>query len=151
MGRTLQTGQPGGEDHPRARLSEDDVKVIRDRLSAGDHQVDIARDFHIDPSHVSHIASGRTWSHVGGPIKQVKKRGSQRASSKLTEEDIPTIIRRIDRGASLSAVARDFGVGRTTIADIWYGRRWAHVPRPQQPSSRQPVYSSLYKKDGESP
>jgi transposase-like protein len=144
VGRRLQTGQPAGAQHPRARLTEDDVRAIRARLEAGDRQVDIARDYDLDPSHVSHIAAGRTWAHLGPPIKVAKLRGSQRKSAKLTEDDIPAILSRIERGASLIAVARAFGVGRTTISDIWHGRRWTHVPRPATSGPRRPVYEEAF-------
>jgi DNA invertase Pin-like site-specific DNA recombinase len=77
-----------------------------------------------------------------GGVQRVKKRGSQRHSSKLTEEDIPIILQRIERGESLASVARAYGVGRTTIADIWHGRRWTHVERPQR--RRRAVYEDIY-------
>ena len=147
MPRTLKTGQPGGSKHPRAKLTEEDVLVIRRRLAAGDRQADIAQDFNISPSQVSRIKNGSSWG--GRPISSPERRGSDRASAKLTEEDIPVILHRINLGDSLSAVARAYGVGRTTIADIWYGRRWTHVPRPQsvsptKPQERRPVYDDLY-------
>jgi hypothetical protein len=142
--RQLRRGQPAGEKHPQARLTEDDVRTIRERLAAGDRQADIARDYGIDPSHVAHIRAGRAWQHTGPPVGTTERRGSSRPSSKLTEADIPNIILRIERGSSLTAVARMYGVGRTTIADIWYGRRWKHVPRPTMTGPRKPVYADLY-------
>ena len=67
-----------GDDHParripglrqgtrngRHRITEDDVRAIRALLAAGTRWIDIAAEFGISKPAVSHIAAGRTWSHV---------------------------------------------------------------------------------------
>lgn len=53
-----------GNDHPRATLSNDDVQAIRLRLSLGDRQVDIARDFGVTQAQISRIKRGDSWSHL---------------------------------------------------------------------------------------
>lgn len=138
MARRLKPGQPAGEKHASARLTEDQVQEILRRLVAGDKQAAIAADFGVSRSHVSHIRRGRSWTHLGGAPAQ-ERQGSRRASAKLTEADIPVIVERIEAGESVSDVARSYGVGKTTIADIWHGRRWKHVPR-----ARTPVWEDLY-------
>lgn len=56
---------PGqGSRHHAARLSEDDVRVIRRRIADGDRYIDIAADFKICKATVSHIANGRLWKNV---------------------------------------------------------------------------------------
>lgn len=47
-----------------ARLREADVAQIKYRLRAGERRDDIAADFGVCKSTVSHIATGRSWSHV---------------------------------------------------------------------------------------
>jgi hypothetical protein len=141
MPRTLRRGQQAGQEHPAAKLTETQAKEILARLEAGELQKDLADEYGVTPSCICHLAAGTSWPHLGG-VKQEVKRGSARPSAKLTEEDIPVIIRRVERGESLTAVARSYSVGRTTIADIWYGRRWTHVPRPT--SRRRAVYEDLY-------
>jgi DNA-binding XRE family transcriptional regulator len=117
--------------------------MILTRIAAGELQKDLAAEYGVTPSCISHLARGTSWPHLGGvPSGRPKKRGSQRRCSKLTEEDIPIILRRVERGESLAAVARAYGVGRTTIADIWHGRRWTHVERPQR--RRRAVYEDIY-------
>ena len=142
MSRHLQRGQPKGQEHSQAKLTEDQVREILRRLAAGERQQDLAEAFGVTPSNVSHIKRGVSWAHLGG-AQAPQRLGSQRPSAKLTERDVPVILRRVENGESMSAVARAFGVGRTTISDIWHGRRWAHVPRTTRRTRRR-VYEDLY-------
>ena len=58
-----------GEKHPSAKLTEDDVRNIRQRLAKHDRQKDIAADYGVARGTIASIAQGRSWSHqhVGGP------------------------------------------------------------------------------------
>ena len=143
MTRQLSRGQPKGQKHARAKLSEDDVKTILKRLSQGEKQQVLADEYEVSRSNISRIKTGDTWSHLGGTEIPARV-GSDRGSSKLTEDDVKLILDRIERGESLSAVARAFQVGRTTVADIWHGRRWKHIPRKTS-TRRRKVYDGLYK------
>lgn len=44
-----------------ARLKPEDVLAIKGKVSAGVRQADVAREYGINPSHVSKIVSGRKW------------------------------------------------------------------------------------------
>lgn len=57
-------GFRSGERNGRHRITEDDVRAIRALLAAGTRWIDIAAEFGISKPTVSHIAAGRTWSHV---------------------------------------------------------------------------------------
>ena len=50
------------DGYPGSTLTADQVVLIKRRISAGDFQKDIARDFNIDPSSVSNIKTRRYWS-----------------------------------------------------------------------------------------
>lgn len=50
-----------GEKNACARLSWDDVTEIRRLASIGVRQADIARQYAVDPSNISHIVAGRLW------------------------------------------------------------------------------------------
>lgn len=54
-------------------------------------------------------------------------RGSERAHSKLTEDDVREIRARLADGATHLHIARAFGVHRSTIYDIAVGKKWRHV------------------------
>lgn len=53
-----------GEGILWARLTENDVQIIRQRASNGDTKAAIARAFGVDRTTVRHVIAGRTWKHV---------------------------------------------------------------------------------------
>ena len=53
-----------GEAHPRARLTERDVREVRRRYALGESQRDIAKATGISRSHVGEIVRRERWSHV---------------------------------------------------------------------------------------
>lgn len=53
-----------------------------------------------------------------------KNRGEQVASSKLTEQDVRSIKRRLATGEMQKHIAADFNVYQSTISDIATGRQW---------------------------
>ena len=59
-GRGRYPGHPG-ERNGGAKLTEQSVSAIRERISRGDTQKEIAVTFGIDPSVVSRIKSGKAW------------------------------------------------------------------------------------------
>jgi hypothetical protein len=50
-----------GERHGRARFSEDDIVAIRADTRS---QIEIAKEYGVHESTISHIKTRRTWSHV---------------------------------------------------------------------------------------
>lgn len=64
-GKTTRPSQPvRGEMHFWAKLTEDDVRSIRDLAAIGQTQRAIAGQFHIAPSRVCDIVNRRSWAHV---------------------------------------------------------------------------------------
>lgn len=55
---------PHGEAAPWSRLSEDDIRTIRDLHASGITQADIAHRFGVDRSHVSNIVHRKRWVHI---------------------------------------------------------------------------------------
>lgn len=53
-----------GSNHPNAKLTEDDVMMIKQRLQQGDRGIVIARDFAVSRKLITEIKSGRAWRHV---------------------------------------------------------------------------------------
>lgn len=53
-----------GERHPKAKLTERDIPVIRKAVQAGFNQKDIARSFGVSQATVSNIANRLQWKHV---------------------------------------------------------------------------------------
>ena len=63
-GRTLGFASMKGEDHTQAKLTEEDVVVIKTRLRGGHKQKQIAKDFGVDSSVISRISTGKIWKDV---------------------------------------------------------------------------------------
>ena len=61
-----------GEASANAKLTEDDVLKIRERAIAGETFKSIAADFGVSNVNIANVATGKTWTNVGGPL--VKKR-----------------------------------------------------------------------------
>ena len=55
---------PKGEKHPEAKITKDQAIEIKERLSNGERQIDIAEDYPISRWMISKIARGRCWTHV---------------------------------------------------------------------------------------
>lgn len=53
-----------GEDHGMAKLTEDDVRVIRQKYKAGESAYALAREFGVHHTTAHRAAIGRTWRHV---------------------------------------------------------------------------------------
>lgn len=64
-----------GSRHVGARLTEADVYAMRVRFATGETQPVLASVYGIGEAYVSAIVNGRTWKHVGGPIKTHNRPG----------------------------------------------------------------------------
>ena len=53
-----------GEQSHKAKLSNDDIRLIRGLLSSGLACAEVARKFEVSRQTVSAIKAGRTWTHV---------------------------------------------------------------------------------------
>ena len=56
--------RPKGSTHGRAKLTESDIPVIRERLANDDSGASIARDYGVSQSAINRIKLGKTWGHV---------------------------------------------------------------------------------------
>ncbi|KKM63619.1 hypothetical protein LCGC14_1509590 [marine sediment metagenome] len=53
-----------GTNNTRAKITDDDVRVIRRRIRHGERHADIASDYDLTRAAVSHIGRRFTWAHV---------------------------------------------------------------------------------------
>lgn len=56
--------RPRGEGHCRARFTNGDIEVIRQRCRAGETRTAIAVDYNVNRSTIGRAVSGKTWSHI---------------------------------------------------------------------------------------
>lgn len=59
---------PIGSKHTRAKLSEEIVLQIRERVANGEYCTTLARQFGVRTATISYVVLGKTWKHVGGPL-----------------------------------------------------------------------------------
>ena len=64
----FRSSPPRGTAHPLARLTDGDVLEIRRRRAAGARNCDLAEEFGVSRSLVSHVVYGFAWPHIGGPV-----------------------------------------------------------------------------------
>jgi hypothetical protein len=60
-----------GERSGRSRLTAAQVLDIRERVAGGAKRSALAAEYHATISHITAIATGRLWAHVGGPRLEV--------------------------------------------------------------------------------
>jgi hypothetical protein len=55
--------------------------------------------------------------------------GSKNANSKLTDEQVHTLCKRLEEGSykSISALSRELGINRNTVNQIKHKRQWTHI------------------------
>ena len=62
-------------------------------------------------------------------------RGARVAGAKLDDEKVRAIKRRLADGASLTTVAAEFNVSKSTASHIRTGRKWGHVTGWENPTA----------------
>jgi predicted DNA-binding protein YlxM (UPF0122 family) len=56
--------RPFGQDHPRARLTDDDVRLIRVLHADGMSFRVLAEKFEVSKRSIESVITGQTWRHV---------------------------------------------------------------------------------------
>jgi hypothetical protein len=55
--------------------------------------------------------------------------GERAGPSKLTEESVRALLKRLSDGVGYSEAGREFGLSRSGVRKLALGRTWKHVPR----------------------
>jgi uncharacterized protein YerC len=121
-----------GSATPVAVLTEAMVEDIAARLRKGETCMALGREHGVSYRTISEIKHGRNWRHVtGGAIACPPPpiwRGEQNGNAKLSPETVATIRARLSAGESGRKLAREYGVGQSTISRVKRGEHWGHVP-----------------------
>ena len=64
MAKKGRAAHPKGELQSRSKLINNNIIEIRNLLKSGLTQTEIAKKFHVHPSHISRINSKEVWSHI---------------------------------------------------------------------------------------
>lgn len=114
-----------GEDNKAAKLTEKLVKEIKTKLTAGTKRSDIQKDYGISKTLVQQLATGQIWSHVESDYEY--KKLEINGNAKLNAEIVRSI--KIDQrdGMSLAETVKKYGISRSTVQQIRYGKTWKEV------------------------
>jgi hypothetical protein len=124
-----------GEQHGRAKLTNDDILEIFAYHQNNESIINIAREKNIHPTTISGILKRRLWKHVEiredclpnvEPLQistTTVLNGEQHGRAKLTKEKVDEIRSKLHRKTN-SAIALEYHVHPTTIARIRSGIGW---------------------------
>jgi hypothetical protein len=140
--------QARGEQRHNAKLTEADVLAMRAKYAAGETVYAIAALAGVTQSCAENAISGKSWAHVPGAVVLVQGRrpahgtrngratkpesysrfrGETHPKSKLTDQQVRDVRRRVSAGETQSAVARELGVHTSTVHLIVKGHNWPQV------------------------
>jgi DNA-binding transcriptional regulator YdaS (Cro superfamily) len=118
--RSISNGKPPvhhGEKNPMTKLSDVQVRQLRELAAAGEDLRSLAAEFGITPASVTQLVCGRFRLAAGGPIREAKPR------QKLSNEDVVKIRRLAAGGVSQTEIARRYGVHPSHICKTLAGQR----------------------------
>ena len=104
-------GGLSGIKNGMAILDESAILEIRNKYNSGSLQVDLAIEYAVTPTTISHIIRGKTWESVGGPI-QINK-----SNEKLSQEKIDKIIELRSQNLTFEKIAEIVGVSDRTCSN----------------------------------
>jgi hypothetical protein len=117
-----------GETGGTAKLTRATVLAMRAMYAAGGLTVEEVGEAHgAAKSAALKAISGQTWAHLPGAVKLTERIGEAHLQSKLTEDQVREIRLLHTRGVTRDALARRFGVGRSTVLRILRREKWKHV------------------------
>lgn len=87
---------------------------------------------HVDGNKLNNSIENLEWcteeyNRIHARDNNLMQNGESRPSSKLTKDDILKIPSFVSMGATVSEIAKHFNVERTTIDNIFLGKKWRHV------------------------
>lgn len=104
-----------------AKLTDDNVRAIIDRLREHASRIDLAAEYGVAPFTIQRIADGTGWRHI--PREVIRK--GQAWSRKLTVQQVRRIHSALDRGEQQRAIAARFDVSQRTVTKIGLGIHWS--------------------------
>lgn len=124
-----------GEEHVKAKLTDQQVKDISTRYSQGESSMSLSIEYGVAQPTIRCIVNRTTWKHVERETSGTRRPGKslpgeQNHQAILTTEQAIEILAAKKAGESRSSLAKRFGVTVYAISDLCGGRSWKHLPRP---------------------
>lgn len=109
---TVQRGESSGG----AKLTREQVLMIRERYARSEKSGPLSREFGVTPTTIRSVTSGKTWKHIGGPRTfDERVTGNHGIQPKIASDQVPTIIARRQAGETYASIAKDYDVSNVTI------------------------------------
>lgn len=111
-------------------LMDDEISEILELYAVGEVSVDdIADDFSVSSDAINELARRKGVAYGSAKVltKPAKASAPADTTGKLTPADVKQIRRLLNKGDSLAAIARQFGVHPRSIARIRDGEAWNNV------------------------
>lgn len=106
-----------GEKNPRTKLSDAQVRHLRELAAAGEDLQALAAEFGITPASVTQLVTGKFRLAAGGPIREARPR------VRLSAGDVAEIRRLAADGVRQVELARRYGVHPSHISKTLAGQR----------------------------
>lgn len=131
-----------GENHPKHKLTEDDIRDIRTRYNNRERckEVEALYKDRIGHSGFSKIWKGETWVNIMPEVYTPENKefhrhntgqiGSSNGRAKLTEEDVLAIRLRRKNGENMNDVYEDYkytGMTIRSFQNTWLGYNWKNI------------------------
>jgi len=112
-----------GENHPMARLTQDEVDEMRSLYATGKHSItQLALRYDTPKANANLIVHWRSWRTADSPPPEFPGR------EKLTEDDVRAIRSAYASGGILQReLAERYGVTPSLISGVVNRKRWAHI------------------------
>lgn len=114
-----------GEDNKAAKLTEELVKEIKNKLTAGTSRKEIQVEYNVSKTLIQQLATGQIWGHVESDYEY--KKLVVNGNAKLTAETVKEIKRDQEGGMSLRETVEKYNISRSTVQQIRYGKTWKDV------------------------
>jgi len=116
-----------GEKGSNAKLTDDQVQEINNKLHEGLSNKEIADNYPISQETVSDIRCGVSWTHVDVNNPYHKSYEPESSRDKFSTEDVKEIKARLKAGQKPKTIAKKFDVDASTVSRIKHGYNYEDV------------------------
>lgn len=116
-----------GSKQNKSKLIEIDIPEILKQYKNGLSTLALAAKFSVSRRTITSVLNRDYWKHVNDEKLSLARIGSKNHASKLTEDTIKDIRLRFSNGDSQTLLAKQYGVGCSTISCICLRKTWKHV------------------------
>lgn len=121
---------PHGSGHANSKLTEEDVKAIRERYALGGvSATDLAKEYGVVMSNICFILKANVgWKHADGPtFSNLRPRGEMCGSSRITEDTVRAIRAERAKGAQYRDLSVKYNLSYGAVHALCNGKTWKHV------------------------